>query len=85
VNNRLRERLSAREEGSPSRVYRFGSLALASGPVSLVALRPYALAGLAVLLALVVLLVVVPAVWSGKPARRKAALAVLDRLLRWKA
>jgi len=25
-----------------------------------------------------------PAVWSSKPARRKAALAVLDRLIRWR-
>lgn len=29
-------------------------------------------------------LVILPAVWSSKPARRKAALAVLDRLTRWR-
>jgi hypothetical protein len=28
--------------------------------------------------------VALPAVWSKKPARRKAALAVLDRILPWK-
>ena len=82
VNNRLRERILAREEGSPSR--HIGALTLVSGPVSQVAGRPYVLIGLAVFLVLVVGLVVFPAVWSSKPARRKAALAVLDRLLRWK-
>ena len=34
---------------------------------------------------LVVAVVVLAAVFSGKPARRRAALAVLDRILRWKA
>jgi hypothetical protein len=28
--------------------------------------------------------VVLPAVWSGKKARRTAALDVLDRILRWR-
>jgi hypothetical protein len=35
-------------------------------------------------LALFAVLVVFPAVWSRKPARRKAALDVLDRLIRWR-
>jgi hypothetical protein len=42
------------------------------------------LAVTAVLLIALVAGVVLPAVWSVKPARCKAALAVLDRLLRWK-
>jgi hypothetical protein len=29
-------------------------------------------------------LVVFPAVWSSKPSRRKAALDVLDRIIRWR-
>jgi hypothetical protein len=37
----------------------------------------------ALCLILFAVLVVVPAVWSRKPARRKAALAVLDRIMRW--
>jgi hypothetical protein len=43
-----------------------------------------ALAVAAVLLVVLVAGVVLPAVWSVKPARRRAALAVLDRLVRWK-
>lgn len=42
------------------------------------------LAMAAVLLVILVAGVVLPAVWSGKPTRRRAALAVLDRLVRWK-
>jgi hypothetical protein len=30
-------------------------------------------------------LVVFPAVWSSKPSRRRAALAVLDRIIRWRS
>lgn len=43
--------------------------------------------GAAILIIVVVLVVgvVLPAVWSDKPTRRKAALAVLDRFLRWKS
>jgi hypothetical protein len=41
-----------------------------------------------VILGLVIVLVIggviFPAVWSAKQARRTAALAVLDRLLRWR-
>lgn len=84
VNNRLRERVFAREKGSPCRAYQLGALALASGPVSDVTGSPYVLLGLALLLALVTGLVIVPAIWSRRAARRKAALDVLDRLLRWK-
>lgn len=35
-------------------------------------------------LVLVAVLVVFPAVWSKRPSRRKAALAVLERLTRWR-
>ena len=37
-----------------------------------------------VILGLVIGGVIFPAVWSAKQARRTAALAVLDRLLRWR-
>ena len=43
-----------------------------------------ALAVAAVLLVVLVGGVVLPAVWSAKPTRRKAALAVLDRIIRWR-
>lgn len=39
---------------------------------------------LVLLAGLVLAVVVLAAVFSDKPARRRAALAVLDRLLRWK-
>lgn len=29
-------------------------------------------------------LVIFPAIWSSKPARRRAALDVLDRIIRWR-
>jgi hypothetical protein len=38
----------------------------------------------ALALILVAGLVVFPAVWSSKPYRRKAALDVLDRIIRWR-
>jgi hypothetical protein len=38
-----------------------------------------------VLAAVLVAVVILAAVFSDKPARRRAALAVLDRILRWKA
>ena len=38
----------------------------------------------ALCLTLFAVLVVLPAVWSSKPTRRRAALAVLDRLIRWR-
>jgi hypothetical protein len=39
---------------------------------------------IALLVAVVVVLVLLPAVWSRKRYRREAALAVLDRLIRWR-
>jgi hypothetical protein len=35
-------------------------------------------------LLLVAGLVIFPAIWSSKPARRRAALAVLERIIRWR-
>jgi hypothetical protein len=37
-----------------------------------------------ILVVLLAALVVFPAIWSKKPFRRKAALDVLDRFLRWR-
>jgi hypothetical protein len=39
---------------------------------------------LVLVLVLVAVLVIFPAVWSSKPYRRKSALAVLDRIIRWR-
>jgi hypothetical protein len=83
VNNRLRERVFARVEGCSVRAYHLGALATASGPASQVAGRPYVLIGLVLFLVLVAV-AVLSAIWSKDPARRKDALDVLDRLLRWK-
>lgn len=83
MNNRLRERVFARVKGFPCRAPQLGALALVSGPDSKVVNSPYVLVALALFLALVAI-AVLSAIWSTDPERRKAALDVLDRLLRWK-
>lgn len=45
----------------------------------------YAILAVAVLAVVLVAIVALAAVFSAKPARRRAALAVLERFLRWKA
>jgi hypothetical protein len=54
---------------------------IAAHPVSLLAGHAL-LVGAAGLPVLFVVFVVLPAIWSRKPARRRAALAVLDRICR---
>ena len=68
------------EAGGSRQVYRLSVMAQVSNSL------PGLLRNQAVLviLALVIVLVIFPAVWSGKKTRRTAALDVLDRLLRWK-
>jgi hypothetical protein len=78
------ERLSARQAGCPCRVSRLSVLAQVSGHISHIMTNQGVLLVAALSLILFSALVVLPAVWSSKPARRKAALAVLDRLLRWR-
>ena len=80
--NRLRQRVRALAAASGSRVYQFALLAeirpaigKMGGDTVLVVI---------VLAAVLVAVVILPAVWSTKPTRRRAALAVLDRILRWK-
>jgi hypothetical protein len=80
--NRVVQRIRALV-AAPSR--RFCQLALVAQAAPAVKADGTAVLAVAGLLLIVLLVgVVLPAVWSVKPARRKAALAVLDRLLRWK-
>lgn len=80
----VRECICARQAGYLADGYRLSALARASGALG----RALTSQDVFVLLLLVMFmmagLVVFPAIWSGKPARRKAALAVLDRLMRWR-
>ena len=64
--------------------FRMNALVQASGPLSHLAAGPSLLWLAALCVILFATLVVCPAVWSSKPSRRKAALAVLDRLIRWR-
>jgi hypothetical protein len=81
----VRECISARQAGCPCHLFRFSVLAQASGHVSHLAASQGVLLVVVVAVVLALLAaVVITAVWSGKPARSKAALAVLDRLLRWR-
>ena len=79
----VRECISTREAGCPCVVPRFHAFAQV-GTVSKILSSQDALVVLGILAILVMVLVILPAVWSEKPTRRKAALAVLDRLLRWR-
>jgi hypothetical protein len=85
----VRECISVRQAGCPCRLFRFSALAQVSGPLSHLAASQGVL--LAVVLAMVVALllallaaVAFTAIWSARPTRSKVALAVLDRLLRWR-
>jgi hypothetical protein len=77
----------ARQAGRTCRPLRLLILAQVSGHVSHLAASQSLLLVVALSLVLVLALlaaVVLAAVWSGKPARSKRALAVLDRLFRWR-
>jgi threonine/homoserine/homoserine lactone efflux protein len=77
----------ARQSGCPCHLFRLSVLAQVSGHIShLAASQSVLLVVVLVVVVVVALLaaVALTAVWSGKPARRKVALAVLDRLLRWR-
>ncbi len=81
---RVRGRIFASRAGYPRRVLSISSLALvgwngASGE------RYGLLLTLALAVVIFAVVVVVPAVWSTKSYRRKAALDVLERLIRWKS
>jgi Flp pilus assembly protein TadB len=57
--------------------------AFAGSAIMAMAYLPWVVVALGVLLLVLVVGVVLPAVWSSKGARRKAALAVLSELRNW--
>lgn len=80
----VREHVGARQAGCPCHVFRFSALAQLSSHIgSAVSSHGVLLAVLLVAVALVTV-VIFPAVWSRKSYRRKAALEVLERLIRWR-
>ena len=69
------------EAGASRQFYRLSAIALVSHGL----LRNQAVLLIVGLVTILVIGgVVLPAVWSGKKARRTAALDVLDRILRWR-
>jgi hypothetical protein len=68
----------------PCRVFRFSALAQLSGHIGSALGSPGTLLGIVLIGVLFAALVIFPAVWSRKSYRRKAALAVLDRIIRWR-
>jgi hypothetical protein len=80
----LRECICMCQAGCTRTEFRLSALPQAGGTVSHVLTGQDVFVIVLLVLALVAGLVVLPAVWSSKPSRRKAALAVLDRLIRWR-
>jgi hypothetical protein len=80
----VRDPIGSCQVGCSRTVFRLSALPQVSGTLS------HALTGQDVLLIVILVLVLVgglvifPAVWSGKDYRRKAALDVLDRIIRWR-
>ena len=72
------------EAGGWRQVYRLSVIAQASRDVPDLLRNQAVLVILILVIVLVIGGVVFPAVWSSRTARRTAALAVLDRLLRWR-
>jgi hypothetical protein len=80
----VRDPASSCQAGYPCTDFKLGALPQIGSTVSH-ALSSQGVFWLAALcLILFAVLVVCPAVWSSKPSRRRAALAVLDRLIRWR-
>jgi hypothetical protein len=79
------EAWAACQAGCPCRVFRFSALAQISGHTGSALGSPGALLVIVLIAVLFVAMVIFPAVWSRKSYRRKAALAVLERLIRWRA
>jgi hypothetical protein len=79
----VRERICACQAGCPRREFQLSTLPQASGTLS------HNLSGqdvfvIVLLVLALVAAVVLTAVWSGDKERRKDALAVLDRIIRWR-
>ena len=71
----------ARQASAHSPAFHLGALSLVSG-IAIHGVTSLDLAWIVVVI--LVLVVVIPAVWSDKGYRRKAGLEVLDRLLLWR-
>jgi hypothetical protein len=83
VLNSVRGCVCIREAGGPRKLCELAMMAQVSNGISGLARNQAVL----LILGLVIVLiggVIFPAVWSSKRARRTAALAVLDRILRWR-
>jgi hypothetical protein len=80
----VRDCVSACQAGCPCTEFRLIALAQASGPLGRAATSQGVLLLVALFLILFAGLVVFPAVWSSDKERRKAALTVLDRTIRWR-
>jgi hypothetical protein len=76
--------VARRTAASGRRVCQFGLLAEAGPTIAKIGGGTELMAALVILAAVLTAAVVLAAVFSTKPARRRAALAVLDRILRWK-
>jgi hypothetical protein len=79
------EAWAACQAGCPCRVFRFSAMAQVSDHIGSALGSPGALLVIALIAVFFAALIIVPAVWSRRSYRRKAALAVLERLIRWRA
>jgi hypothetical protein len=84
VLNRVRQAVSALIAASGRRVSQCALLAEARPAIARIGGDSALLVVVVALAATLVAVVVLAAVFSAKPARRRAALAVLDRIFRWK-
>ena len=81
---RVRQTVRALTAASGRRVWQCGLLVEARPAVAKIGGSTELIVAVVILAAVLVAVVVLAAVFSTKPARRRAALAVLDRILRWK-
>jgi hypothetical protein len=84
VLNRVRQSARALAGPSANRLGQLALLAQAKTAINKIAGGQWTLALVVLIAVLLIVGVLWPAIWSQKPSRRKAALAVLDRLLRWR-
>lgn len=80
----VRDPLSACQAGCTRTEFKLNALPQVSSALGHVLGSQSAFWLAALCLILFAALVVFPAVWSSKPSRRKAALDVLDRIIRWR-
>jgi hypothetical protein len=82
VPNSLRQTVQALTAASGRRVSQCALLVEARPAIAKIG--GDAMLGVVILAAVLVAVVILAAVFAAKPARRRAALAVLDRIFRWK-